>query len=439
MASLVCRAGAVLASVVATGSNAAMLLGSLVGLEPKNPYTDTLDPFDLTPTSSEETLRLALEAAQEQYAEYCPGGSVVAVTRRSQQLEDTFERVVVPYGNKEICRDDPVTADTLFEIGSISKPITGLVLARRIVEGLADFNLSTSLNALLPDSVPDLVENGSFVTLGQLVTHTTGLPRRADGSSSCLDDILAFPEWYFGNPFDVGTEEDLLDGLRLASEEGLNQDGRVNYSNFGFSILAYILSRAKSGSGFSIPFPDLQKELTDQLGMYNTWIESLPEAVSKDHLSTGSITGVAVPHWYDGGIMINGAGSTLSSGNDLSRYLEQVMYAYKSNSIVAGTNDASMQLQAALKQSLTPLHFGTSEGSSSTSGMAYSWFFTQHGSKEGTIFDHSGATGGFNTFAIFQPETQVGVVALSNCNFISGSISLLGEALAQKLMAIESN
>ncbi len=133
-----------------------------------NVYLDMLTTIGIDSESSNEDIEQAMAAMADRFlSKACPAGVSIAVTRNES-------RIFVPKGVLK-GGADKIDQDTLFEIGSVSKPITGLVLAALITT--CDLTLDTPLNDELPDSVPDLIVNGKLVTLRQLVTHTAGFPR----------------------------------------------------------------------------------------------------------------------------------------------------------------------------------------------------------------------------------------------------------------------
>lgn len=200
------------------------------------PYLQLLESLNITRDSSDESIAEAIEVLNESFRSQCPVGSVVGITRHGGQ------RLFVSQGLRTIGQaDTPVDKDSLFEIGSISKPMTGLVFAKEIAEGR--LTLETKLNDLLPSSVPPLRVQGEFVTLSQLMTHTAGFPREPSNRRS---ENLA------ESPYVGFTEDDFLEQITIAANQGLSQSREIAYSNFGLSILAYVL-----GKNAGTSFPDL--------------------------------------------------------------------------------------------------------------------------------------------------------------------------------------
>jgi len=149
----------------------------------------------------------------------------------------------------------------------------------------------------------------------------------------------------------------------------------------------------------------------------------------------GCLGGSPANCYWDLGFCVNGSGSTLSSGKDLIQFLESIMDASDGSSSTAGSiGSVDSVLQQALFQSLKPLHFEMP-----TSGLAHSWFFGQCESDEGTVCNHDGSTEGFSAAAWFQPKTQTGFSAMSNCfGGISGLASVCGvaEAINDRLFLV---
>jgi len=78
------------------------------------------------------------------------------------------------YGNT--AKDgNPIDENTIFEIGSISKIFTCVILADMVVNG--DIHLDDPVEKFLPESVKVPSKNGKKITLLNLATHTSGLPR----------------------------------------------------------------------------------------------------------------------------------------------------------------------------------------------------------------------------------------------------------------------
>lgn len=126
----------------------------------------------------------------------------------------------------------------LFEVGSLTKTFTATALAVLVVEGTVA--LDDTLGVLLGPAAGA----ASTVTLGQLATHTSGLPRLAPGAMR--------PPFWPRDPYRFFGRRRLMRSLRRLSPL---QPGPFAYSNVGFALLARALEAATA-----TPFRDLLAE-----------------------------------------------------------------------------------------------------------------------------------------------------------------------------------
>lgn len=121
-------------------------------------------------------------------------------------------------------------ADRFVEIGSLTKVLTGTVLARLAAEG--DLGFDTPLEECL-DEVP----RGTGITLRHLAEHTSGLPRLPVGP----DDLPTGPP---DDPYAGFTETALRESLRDLDRLTAGRSGREEYSNLGYAVLGLALTTA---------------------------------------------------------------------------------------------------------------------------------------------------------------------------------------------------
>ena len=153
-------------------------------------------------------------------------------------------------GDSRLPPGGPPLREALFEIGSITKTFTGILLARMAGDGLV--SLDSRVSDLLPTGVEPVPEQAA-ITLRHLATHTAGLPRLPPG-------FLLSPSRFLlmvlgKDPYRGYRADDLLrafGAVRLTSDPGV----RSEYSNFGFGLLGWALGRA-AGSGYENAIRDL--------------------------------------------------------------------------------------------------------------------------------------------------------------------------------------
>lgn len=127
----------------------------------------------------------------------------------------------------------PITPQTLFALGSLSKGVTAEVVTMLVNEGRLHWN--DTLQTLLPPGTV-LSDDARKITLLQLVTHTSGLPRQPMNMLS-LEHLLA----YLNNGENFYHELDADGVLSYLSNFNAPLEREPGYSNLGFAILGYIL------------------------------------------------------------------------------------------------------------------------------------------------------------------------------------------------------
>jgi len=278
-------------------------------------------------------------------------------------------------GNKRI-----PTGNTLFEIGSVSKTFTDVLLADAVRRGLV--KLDDPASNYLPDSLPPLRYDGVTVTLRMLANHTSGLPRLPT-------NLDAGPSYNPQNPYAHYDERSLFAYLRKA--QFTHKPGSVYaYSNLGMGLLGTILSRRAGKSYEQL----LAEVIIRPLGLSNTFV-TLP---ADKQLVQGYDAEGKSAHLWDFQAL-TGAGGIRSTVNDLLRILQ------------ANLGKAPASLLKDLQIAQQPTH--TEEATHVTVGLG--WHIN---SKTGWWW-HNGGTGGFRSFAGFNPKKKTGIIVLTNAQIDS--------------------
>ncbi|MFB7673812.1 serine hydrolase domain-containing protein [Kitasatospora purpeofusca] len=156
------------------------------------------------------------------------GGAAVVVIRGD-------ERTVACRGHAVRSTERPVRADTRFELGSVTKTFTGLLLAEMAARGEVGYD--DPIDRYLPaDAAPGYPQERP-ITLLHLATHTSGLPRLPDG-------VLPgqVPRW-FTRPYATFGPAHLLRALPRTAVRG-TPGAQVRYSNLGCGLLGLLLANA---------------------------------------------------------------------------------------------------------------------------------------------------------------------------------------------------
>jgi CubicO group peptidase (beta-lactamase class C family) len=270
--------------------------------------------------------------------------------------------------------ENPIDENTLFEIGSVTKVFTTMILADMVEKG--EVNLNDPIEKFLPEDVSTPSKNGMTITLFDLATHSSGLPRMPDG----------FPITDMDEQFQYDREEmyDSLSKVELSREIG----SQYEYSNFGFSLLGHILSLQAGQSYEEL----LQKRVLDKFGMDSTCVKQCDDF--RDRFANPHFLGFAANELNLSEDMV-GAGEIRSSGKDMLSFLSYVM----------GLEDSDLKDSFQLTQKVN-------RQIDDTLSIGLAWHMLQKDDR--MIVWHNGATNGFASFVGFDPESNQGVVVLTN-------------------------
>jgi len=289
---------------------------------------------------------------------------------------DSSGTQITRYGKLSETNPTVPDGDTVFEIGSMTKVFTSVVLADMVQHG--EVNLNDPVSKFLPSNVKVPSRGGKQITLLDLATHTSGLPR--------LPSNL-FPRDP-SNPYADYTIQQLYDFLSNYTLTR-NIGSQYEYSNLGVGLLGHMLALKARTDYESL----ILKRICIPLGMKSTRIKLTAEMQSR--LATGhDAMGEPVSNWDLP--TLAGAGALRSTVNDLLIFLAANMELKKSG------------LTAALQLTHKPQR---PTGIPNTQ-IGLGWHITKDNGSE--IVWHNGETGGYHSFMGFDQTSGVGVVVLSN-------------------------
>ncbi|HTQ54728.1 MAG TPA: serine hydrolase [Bryobacteraceae bacterium] len=291
---------------------------------------------------------------------------------------DPHGRRLIPHG--KLAAGDPrnVDGDTVFEIGSVSKVFTSLLLADMV--NSKEVALHDPAARYLPPHVRMPGRNGKDITLLDLSMHSSGLPR-VPGNLNPKDP---------SNPYAGYGVNDLyqfLSACTLPRDPG----SEIEYSNLGAGLLGHILARC-AGTDYETLLRD---RITEPLGMPDTGI-TLSSSMER-RMATGHNAMLApVTNWDFSALA--GAGALRSSANDMLTFLEAFL-GYR-ESPLAPAMKAMLEVRRPVSQTAFEVGLG--------------WNIL------GEIVWHDGGTGGFRSFLGYHPQARIGVVALANASTPGG-------------------
>jgi len=294
---------------------------------------------------------------------------------------DPAGRRVVAYG-KTAKDGKAVDAETLFEIGSVTKVFTSLLLADMVQRG--EVALTDPVSKYLPPNVKMPERGGKKITLIDLATHTSGLPRLPSNFNP-KDPANPYAD------YTVAQLYEFLATVQLTRDIG----SKYEYSNLGGGLLGHALAR-RAGTDYETL---VRTRILEPLAMKNTAI-TLSKSM-KDRLATGHDAALQPVSNWDLPTLA-GAGALRSTANDL------LTFAGANLGIAKSPLASSMASMLATRR---PTGIPGLD-------IALGWHISTINGHE--IVWHNGGTGGYRTWIGFDPKSRTGVVVLSNTSTTAG-------------------
>jgi serine-type D-Ala-D-Ala carboxypeptidase/endopeptidase len=310
------------------------------------------------------------------------GAIVGRLTRRG--------RFFTTYGRAQA--DGPeITAETIFEIGSITKVFTALLLADMVER--REVALDDPVRKYLPSSVNVPSRGNREITLADLATHTSGLPREpANLDLRSLDDPYA--------AYRVADLYAFLSRYSLQRDPGT----QFEYSNLGMGLLGHALAVTASMSYEAL----LTRRVFGPLGMTNTSVVVAEERRARR--ATGHNQAQTPVSWWHFDALA-GAGAINSTASDMLTFAE-----------------AAMSADTPLKSAFTRM---TSVRRPADGGIdqVLGWdAFRYQGNQ---VLAKSGGTNGFRSRLFVDPAGHRAVIVLSNGGGSAPINDLVAVALAR--------
>lgn len=307
------------------------------------------------------------------------------------------------FGEKEKGKGNLPDQNTLFEIGSITKTFTGTLLADMHLK--SELDLLDAAGSFLPEIAKFPTFENKVITLADLATHHSSLPRMA-------------PDWDQGsdfngrNPFANYTQERLykiLDGLVLTRPIG----SAYEYSNLGMGTLAHILAEVNNSSYKTL----VEDRIFSTLGMTNT---KLSITSNDENFALPHDRGRPIPFWDFQDCLV-GMGGIKSSIKDMMKYLRANMGIVES------------PLKAAIELAQTERMLVSENGS-----IGLAWNIFDNSTQTDHLIGHNGGTAGSRAMIAFFEKRERGIVLLLNDNLEKRS-SVTIDGLAIEILNLLEN
>ena len=294
---------------------------------------------------------------------------------------------------------------TIYELASITKTYTGLVLAKAVHDKKValdgDIRVYLDKQYLQNQHYKNLERAGKYITLRHLATHTSGLPKDFAYSEEDAQKGLIIER------LSAYTKADFFNDLRqvsLESEPGEN----YQYSNAGTKLTAYILA-----SVYNKPFDSLINEIiTAKSGEQNTRFQRRHQGL--DNVTTGkNQRGEVMPllspySWAEGGLT--------STTESMTNYLLYQLTSENPEVVL------SHELLA---------------GDSANHGKAFFWHTYEYDSQAQMLY-HSGGSLGTSSWLAIYPKQNIGVFIAANVStdYSQGKLNTISNKIVNKISGI---
>ncbi|MCC6773748.1 MAG: serine hydrolase [Gemmatimonadaceae bacterium] len=284
----------------------------------------------------------------------------------------------VSYGRSNFGETPLVDPDAIYEIGSITKVVTNIVLADMVLKG--EVAIDDPVSKYLPSTVTVPSRNGKVITLLDLATASSGLPSMP----------LNFRPKDPANPFadyTVAQMYEFLSSYTLPRDPGQLYE----YSNLGMGLLGHALA-LRAGTTYEQLM--IERVLTP-LGMQDTRITLTPD-MARRFVVGHDADMEAVPAWDLP--TLAGAGALRSSARDMMKFARAV----------TGALDGEGPLAKAIAMSIEPQRPTTSPGMR----IGLAWHVREKNGER--ITWHNGGTGGFRTFFGVDNSSKNAVIVMTS-------------------------
>ena len=314
-------------------------------------------------------------------------------------VSDGESEHVFAYGKLSATNESKPDEHTLFEIASVTKVFTSMLLSSMVHDGMV------KLDEPVSNLVPEISAFDQSVTLLRLATHTSGLPSLPSNFKSQNRD----------NPYADYTPEKLFDFLRTFKPNP-NQQNKISYSNLGVGLLGFALARRLSLSYEQA----IVSRICNPLLLQDTRIELEP-GQQKRMVTPHNELGKAVSPWDL--LTLSGAGSLRSSIHDLLKFLR--FYLEPSDKGLQARFETCLEprvttfarpafgLRSLILLVCKPFRVKRPPNKYDE-GIGLGWFYGTLNSTKNRLYWHNGGSGGCSSWVGFTQKQKIGVVVLSN-------------------------
>ncbi len=322
-----------------------------------------------TQLSADDSMKSRIDRLAQHYLD---GKMVVGMTVGVWQKG---KATIVGYGR--LAHDDQrqPDGDTVYEIGSVSKVFTGVLLGDAVARGR--LKLEQPVQELLPERVRMPIHRERSITLRDLATHVSGLPTLPDNFRPADNS----------NPYADYTVEQMYEFLKGYKPERAS-GAKSEYSNLAVGLLGHVLALDAEQTYEQL----LRERIAKPLGMSDTNITLNAKLHSR----------LAKPHLADGTATANWDIPTLAGAGAIHSTVKNMLRFVRAN-LNPPPGDVGKAIEIAWQVHQQPLAAGEF-------AIGLGWHLAQDGQTRW----HNGQTGGYHAMMLVNRQLKTGVVVLAN-------------------------
>ncbi|KAL6236850.1 hypothetical protein BDW75DRAFT_238796 [Aspergillus navahoensis] len=348
-------------------------------------------PFHESEDVSDDPLTEAFDAKVAHVLKhYHVPGLAVSVVRNGTTYAKGNTKAKHGYGLANTTTSTPVTPDTLFFAGSTTKAHTAAAVSLLVANNThyPHIQWNTPLHTLLPEFILSDPYATTHLTLTDILSHRSGLPRH--------DTVL------FGQDLTLPAVMEKLKYLPMTEEIRTE----FQYCNLMYIVAAHLIEKTTNQSLYEF----LKENLWSPLDMRSTYLDTAPALADKREISEGYFFNPSTNKTFATNLeyspVVRGAGNILTSVNDYAKWI---------SALLARARPISEEGYAALFGAHSIVAPVVKPPFSAPDLYGFGWSLQNY--KGLQIIQHGGAQVGFGAFVALLPEKETGFVILGNNMF----------------------
>ncbi|KAL4732931.1 beta-lactamase/transpeptidase-like protein [Aspergillus similis] len=291
------------------------------------------------------------------------------------------------YGLANTTTSTPVTPDTLFFAGSTTKAHTAAAVSLLVANNThyPHVQWNTPLHTLLPEFILSDPYATTHLTLTDILSHRSGLPRH--------DTVL------FHQDLTLQAAVDKLKYLPMTEEIRT----KFQYCNLMYVVAAHLVEKMTNQSLYEF----LRENLWGPLNMHSTYLDTAPALADKREISEGYFfnpsTNQTVATNLEYSPVVRGAGNILTSVNDYAKWVSALLVR------APPISEEGYTALFGAHSIVTPV---VNSPFSAPDSYGFGWFLQSY--KGLQIIQHGGDQVGFGALVILLPEKETGLTILGN-------------------------